>query len=47
MADKVELQKKLKISEEKLLAALAEINTKDEIAKKQTNIAREAIHGDL
>ncbi|XP_071706691.1 filament-like plant protein 7 isoform X2 [Rutidosis leptorrhynchoides] len=45
LADKVELERKLKLSDEKLLAALAEINTKDEIAKKQTNIAREAIHG--
>ncbi|GJW12260.1 chlorophyll A/B binding protein 6A, chloroplastic [Tanacetum coccineum] len=30
---------------DKLSAALAEINAKDEIAKKQTNIAREAIQG--
>ncbi|KAK9061868.1 hypothetical protein SSX86_019052 [Deinandra increscens subsp. villosa] len=45
LADKVELQRNLKILDEKLVAALAEINDKDEIAKKQTNIAREAIQG--
>ncbi|KAD7479385.1 hypothetical protein E3N88_02521 [Mikania micrantha] len=45
LADKVELQSDLKILDEKLLAALAEINSKDEVAKKQTNIAREAIQG--
>nr|GEX83292.1 filament-like plant protein 7 isoform X1 [Tanacetum cinerariifolium] len=41
----MELLRNLKISDEKLSAALAEINAKDEIAKKQTNIAREAIQG--
>ncbi|KAI3799014.1 hypothetical protein L1987_34302 [Smallanthus sonchifolius] len=45
LADKVELQRNLKILDEKLLAALAEINAKDVVAKKQTNIAREAIQG--
>ncbi|KAI3794098.1 hypothetical protein L1987_36725 [Smallanthus sonchifolius] len=45
LADKVDLQRNLKILDEKLLAALAEINAKDEIGKKQTNIAREAIQG--
>ncbi|KAJ0854374.1 putative filament-like plant protein [Helianthus annuus] len=43
LADKVELHRNLKTLDEKLLAALAEINAKDEIAKKQTNVAREAI----
>ncbi|GKE96663.1 hypothetical protein Tco_1581518, partial [Tanacetum coccineum] len=41
----MELRRNLKISDEKLSAALAEINAKDEIAKKQTNIGREAIQG--
>ncbi|PWA97218.1 hypothetical protein CTI12_AA032040 [Artemisia annua] len=45
LANKMELEKNLKISDDKLSAALAEINAKDEIAKKQTNIAREAIQG--
>ncbi|KAJ9540752.1 hypothetical protein OSB04_027258 [Centaurea solstitialis] len=45
LADKEELQRNLETSDEKLSAALAEINAKDEIAKKQTNIAREAIQG--
>nr|GEW89311.1 hypothetical protein [Tanacetum cinerariifolium] len=45
LADKMELERNLKISDKKLSAALAEINAKDEIAKKQTNIAREAIQG--
>lgn len=45
LANKMELEKNLKISDEKLSAALAEINAEDEIAKKQTNIAREAIQG--
>ncbi|KAK1410285.1 hypothetical protein QVD17_36820 [Tagetes erecta] len=44
-ADIVELQRNLKILDEKLLDALAEINAKDEVAKRQTNIAREAIQG--
>ncbi|GKE78937.1 hypothetical protein Tco_1545057, partial [Tanacetum coccineum] len=39
----MELRRNLKISDEKLSAALAEINAKDEIAKKQTKIGREAI----
>ncbi|XP_076889596.1 filament-like plant protein 7 [Bidens hawaiensis] len=42
-ADKVELERDLEILDEKLLAAVAEINAKDEIAKKQTSIAKEAI----
>ncbi|XP_076900514.1 filament-like plant protein 7 [Bidens hawaiensis] len=42
-ADKVEMERDLEILDEKLLAAVAEINAKDEIAKKQTNIAKEAI----
>lgn len=45
LADKVELQRNLEISDEKLSAALAEINAKDDITKKQTNIGREAIQG--
>ncbi|KAI7738068.1 hypothetical protein M8C21_018057 [Ambrosia artemisiifolia] len=45
LADKVEMQRNLKVLDENLVAALAEINAKDEIAKKQTNIAREAIQG--
>nr|XP_043634366.1 filament-like plant protein 7 [Erigeron canadensis]XP_043634367.1 filament-like plant protein 7 [Erigeron canadensis] len=45
LADKVDLERNLRILDEKLSAALGEINTKDEIAKKQTNIAREAIQG--
>ncbi|CAH1434853.1 unnamed protein product [Lactuca virosa] len=40
-----ELERNLNISNEKLSNALAEIKTKDDIAKKQTNIAREAIQG--
>ncbi|KAI3747891.1 hypothetical protein L6452_10616 [Arctium lappa] len=45
LADKEELQRNLKIADEKLSAALAEINAKDDITKKQTNIGREAIQG--
>ncbi|GKC90326.1 filament-like plant protein 7 isoform X1, partial [Tanacetum coccineum] len=41
----MELRRNLKFSDEKLSAALAEINAKDEIAKKQTNIGRESIQG--
>nr|GEV08875.1 filament-like plant protein 7 isoform X1 [Tanacetum cinerariifolium] len=41
----MELRRNLKISDEKLSATLAEINAKDEIAKKQTNITQEAIQG--
>ncbi|KAI3768334.1 hypothetical protein L2E82_18920 [Cichorium intybus] len=40
-----ELERNLNISNEKLSTALAEIKAKDDIAKKQTNIAREAIQG--
>nr|XP_043614290.1 filament-like plant protein 7 isoform X2 [Erigeron canadensis] len=45
LAYEAELERNLNISNEKLSSALAEINAKDEIAKKQTNIAREAIQG--
>ncbi|KAK9067048.1 hypothetical protein SSX86_014372 [Deinandra increscens subsp. villosa] len=44
-AYEAELEKNLNITNEKLSAALAEINAKDDMAKKQTNIAREAILG--
>lgn len=43
----MELQRNLKVLDEKLLDALAEINAKDEVAKRQTDIAREAIRGYL
>lgn len=45
LADKAELERELKILNEKLSSALAESNAKDDIAKKQTSIAREAIAG--
>nr|GEU69602.1 hypothetical protein [Tanacetum cinerariifolium]GEU77311.1 hypothetical protein [Tanacetum cinerariifolium] len=45
LAYEAELERNLNISNEKLATALAEINAKDDIAKKQTNIAREAIQG--
>ncbi|XP_071712488.1 filament-like plant protein 7 isoform X2 [Rutidosis leptorrhynchoides] len=40
-----ELERNLNVSNEKLASALSEINAKDDVAKKQTNIAREAIQG--
>ncbi|KVH92514.1 hypothetical protein Ccrd_005454 [Cynara cardunculus var. scolymus] len=43
LAYEAELERNLNVSNENLSAALAEINAKDDIAKKQTNIAREAI----
>ncbi|KAI3726302.1 hypothetical protein L1987_66099 [Smallanthus sonchifolius] len=45
LAYEAELERNLNISNEKLSTALAEINAKDDMAKKQTNIAREAILG--
>lgn len=45
LAYEAELERNLNVSNENLSAALAEINAKDDIAKKQTNIAREAIQG--
>ncbi|KAK1433085.1 hypothetical protein QVD17_09991 [Tagetes erecta] len=45
LAYEAELERNLNISNEKLSAALAEIKAKDDMAKKQTNIAREAILG--
>ncbi|KAL8231289.1 hypothetical protein R6Q57_001067 [Mikania cordata] len=45
LAYETELERNLIISNEKLSTALAEINAKDDMAKKQTNIAREAILG--
>ncbi|KAI7730934.1 hypothetical protein M8C21_032491 [Ambrosia artemisiifolia] len=45
LAYEAELERNLNISNEKLSKALAEINAKDDMAKKQTNIAREAILG--
>ncbi|KAL4582260.1 hypothetical protein LXL04_006804 [Taraxacum kok-saghyz] len=45
LAYEAELERNLNISNEKLSSALAEIKAKDDIAKKQTNIAREAIQG--
>ncbi|XP_076893934.1 filament-like plant protein 7 [Bidens hawaiensis] len=45
LAYEAELERNLNILNEKLSKALAEINAKDDMAKKQTNIAREAILG--
>ncbi|KAF5791700.1 putative filament-like plant protein [Helianthus annuus] len=45
LAYEAELERNLNITNEKLSTALAEINAKDDMAKKQTNIAREAILG--
>ncbi|KAJ9562311.1 hypothetical protein OSB04_007471 [Centaurea solstitialis] len=45
LAYEAELERNLNVSNENLSAALAEIKAKDDIAKKQTNIAREAIQG--
>lgn len=45
--EKAELERSLRISNEKLAAALADCNAKDIITKKQVKIAQEAIAGDL
>lgn len=45
LADKEELEKDFKELENKLASALSECNSKDELAKKQTKIAQEAVAG--
>ncbi|XP_011083564.1 filament-like plant protein 7 isoform X1 [Sesamum indicum] len=45
--EKIELERDLRILNEKLSSALSESNAKDNIAKKQVKIAEEAIAGDL
>lgn len=47
LTEKRDLERDLRILNEKLSSALSECNAKDNIAKKQVKIAEEAIAGDL
>ena len=47
MADKAELERDLKSSNDKLSSALFEHNMKDDLVKKHAKTAQEAIAGDF
>lgn len=47
LTEKADLEKEIRILNDKLSSALAECNAKDEFTKKQTKIGQEAIAGDI
>lgn len=47
LAEKAELERDLKDSGDKLSSALAECNAKDDLVKKHSNTAKEALAGSL